>query len=159
MEVKYRRLFEAGKLGTTVWSPLASGILTGKYNDGIPEGSRFDTNKDLIGIFNRYFSEEKKEATLVSLNKFGELAKELECTMAQLAMAWVVMNPDVSTALTGASRTSQLVDTIKCLDIIPKITVEVQQRIEEIFQNEPSPKMNSKTFAPFPNRRRTVLKY
>ena len=75
MEVKYRRLFEAGKLGTTVWSPLASGILTGKYNDGIPEGSRFDTNKDLIGIFNRYFSEEKKDKTLVSLNKFAELAK------------------------------------------------------------------------------------
>ena len=75
MEVKYRRLFEAGKLGTTVWSPLASGILTGKYNDGIPEGSRFDTNKDLIGSFNRYFSEEKKDKTLVSLNKFAELAK------------------------------------------------------------------------------------
>ena len=56
MEVKYRRLFEQKKLGTTVWSPLASGILTGKYNNGIPEGSRFDKNQDLIGIFNRYFS-------------------------------------------------------------------------------------------------------
>ena len=56
MEVKYRRLFEKGQLGTTVWSPLASGILTGKYNNGIPEGSRFDKNQDLIGILNRYFS-------------------------------------------------------------------------------------------------------
>ena len=60
IEVKYRRLFEAGKLGTTVWSPLASGILTGKYNDGIPEESRFDKNKDLAFIFNRYFGPDSK---------------------------------------------------------------------------------------------------
>ena len=79
--------------------------MTGKYNNGIPEGSRFDKNKDLIGILNRYFSEDKKEDTIAKLNKFSEIAKELECTMAQLAMAWVVINPDVSTALTGATRT------------------------------------------------------
>ena len=60
MEVKYRRLFEKGLLGTTVWSPLASGILTGKYNQGVPEGSRFDKNQDLLRILNRYFSEERK---------------------------------------------------------------------------------------------------
>ena len=60
MEVKYRRLFEAGKLGTTVWSPLASGVLTGKYNNGIPEGSRFDKNQDLVFILNRYFSPDTK---------------------------------------------------------------------------------------------------
>ena len=79
--------------------------------------------------------------------------------MAQLAMAWVVINPDVSTALTGATRTEQLVDTIKCLDLIPKLTPEILKRIDDCFSNEPDQKMNSKTFKPFPNRRRTVLKY
>jgi len=115
MEVKYRRLFEQGKLGTTVWSPLASGVLTGKYNNGVPEGSRFDKNQDLIKILNRYFEGEAKERTVTALNKFSELAKEIGCTMAQLAMAWVVANPDVSTALTGASRVEQLKDIVKSL--------------------------------------------
>lgn len=64
VESKYRRLFEKGQLGTTVWSPLSGGVLTGKYNDGIPEGSRYDKNPDLKRIFNRYFSEDKKEQTL-----------------------------------------------------------------------------------------------
>ncbi len=64
MEVDYAKLFAHKKLGTTVWSPLASGILTGKYNNGIPEGSRFDKNQDLKHIFERYFSESKKEKTL-----------------------------------------------------------------------------------------------
>ena len=75
MEVKYKRLFEAGKLGSTVWSPLASGILTGKYNNGIPEGSRFDKNPDLAHIFKRYFGEDKKEKTVSNLNKLGDIAK------------------------------------------------------------------------------------
>jgi aryl-alcohol dehydrogenase-like predicted oxidoreductase len=70
MEVDYAKLFANKKLGTTVWSPLASGILTGKYNDGIPEGSRFDKNQDMKHIFERYFSESKKEKTLEGLKKF-----------------------------------------------------------------------------------------
>lgn len=104
MEVKYRRLFEAGQLGTTIWSPLAGGVLTGKYNNGIPEGSRYDKNPDLVRLMNKYFCVEKKDKTIAALNKFGDLAKELDCTLAQLAMAWVISNPDVSCALTGASR-------------------------------------------------------
>jgi aryl-alcohol dehydrogenase-like predicted oxidoreductase len=109
IEVKYRRLFENNKMGSTIWSPLAGGVLTGKYNNGIPEGSRYDKNPNLINIFKRYFSEEKKEKTISSLNKFGDLAKELECTMPQLAMAWCIANPDVSSAITGATRAEQLV--------------------------------------------------
>jgi len=159
MEVKYRRLFEKGLLGTTVWSPLASGILTGKYNNGVPEGSRFDKNQDLLRILNKYFSEEKKEKTIAALNKFAELAKELGASMAQLAMAWVVSNPDVSVALTGASRTEQLRDTVKCLELLPKLTPEIQKKIEDIFGSEPTGKNDHKTFGPFPNRRRNVLNY
>jgi len=130
IEVKYRRLFEAGQLGTTIWSPLAGGVLTGKYNQGIPEGSRYDKNPDLIQIFKRHFSEETKEKTITALNKFGALAKELECSQAQLAMAWCISNPDVTTALTGATRVEQLIDTVKALDVLPKLTAEVQKRIE-----------------------------
>jgi len=154
LEVKYRRLFQAGQLGTTIWSPLASGVLTGKYNQGIPEGSRFDKNPDLLAIFKKYFSEEKKEKTIEALNKFGDLAKELECSQAQLAMAWCIANPDVTTAITGATRVEQLVETVKALDVVPKLTPQVYQRIEEIFHTEPTGKTDYKKFAPFPNRRR-----
>ena len=154
MEVKYRKLFEAGQLGTTVWSPLAGGVLTGKYNQGIPEGSRYDKNPDLINIFKRFFSEEKKEKTIAALNKFGDLAKELECSQAQLAMAWVIANPDVSTALTGATKVEQLHDTVKALNVLPKLTPEVLKRIEEMFESEPAGRTNVKTLAPYTNRRK-----
>jgi aryl-alcohol dehydrogenase-like predicted oxidoreductase len=102
-------------LGTTIWSPLAGGVLTGKYNNGIPEGTRYDKNPDLMRLFNRYFSEEKKEQTISALNKFKEIADGLGCSQAQLAMAWCIANPDVSTAITGATRPEQLVETVKSI--------------------------------------------
>ena len=79
--------------------------------------------------------------------------------MAQLAMAWVVSNPDVSTALTGASRPEQLANTIKSLELLPKMTSEVQKKIEDIFKTEPNARRDPKTFGPFPNRRRKILQY
>ena len=79
--------------------------------------------------------------------------------MAQLAMAWVVINPDVSTAITGATRKEQLVDTLKCLDLIPKLTIEIQKRIEDMFKTEPALRRDQKTFGVFPSRRQSVLKY
>jgi aryl-alcohol dehydrogenase-like predicted oxidoreductase len=108
MEIDFAKLFQSKKLGTTVWSPLASGILTGKYNEGIPEGSRFDKNPDIKHIFERYFNEQKTEKTLAGLKQFKELADELKVSMPQLALAWVIKNPDVSTAITGASSPKQL---------------------------------------------------
>lgn len=116
-------------MGTTIWSPLASGILTGKYNNGeIIDNSRFSNNPELASIFKRYFTE-KKEQTLEALNKFGQLAKELDCTMAQLAIAWTINNPDVSTAITGASHPDQLVDTFKGISVRRKLTPEIEKRI------------------------------
>lgn len=79
--------------------------------------------------------------------------------MAQLAMAWCISNPDVTTAITGASRPEQIVDTVKAVDLIPKLTPAIQNRIEEIFGTEPTSKTNYKLFAPFSNRRRQILKY
>lgn len=159
MEQGYKRLFEKKLLGTTIWSPLAGGVLTGKYNNGIPEGTRYDKNPDLLRLFNMYFSEEKKEKTVAALKQFKVLADELECTQAQLAMAWCIKNPDVSTAITGATRPEQLIETVKAIDILPKLTKEVLQRIEAIFNSEPIGKRNAKDFKPYPNRRRQVLDY
>lgn len=102
-------------MGSTIFSPLAGGVLTGKYNNGIPEGSRLDKNPDLVKLFTKHFNEDRKEKTIEILKKFGELAKELECTQAQLAMAWVISNPDVTCAITGATHVQQLIDTCKSL--------------------------------------------
>lgn len=74
LEIGYKKLFEKKLLGTTIWSPLAGGVLTGKYNDGIPEGTRYDKNPDLLRIYNLYFAEEKKEKTVTALHKFKALA-------------------------------------------------------------------------------------
>ena len=109
--------------------------------------------------FHGYFQGPKKEETIAALRQFETLAKELDCSMAQLAMAWVISNPDVSSAITGVTRPAQLLDTIKCLEVLPRLTSEVQVKIEDIFKSAPSAKMNSKTFQPFPNRRRQNLNY
>lgn len=159
MEIGYKKLFEKKLLGTTIWSPLAGGVLTGKYNDGIPEGTRYDKNPELLRIFNLYFAEDKKEKTITALHKFKALAEELEVSQAQLAMAWCVVNPDVSTAITGASRPEQIVDTVNALKVLPKLTKEVLQRIEEIFSTEPTGKRNMKNFEPEKSRRREILQY
>lgn len=155
----YKKLFQKKLLGTTIWSPLAGGVLTGKYNNGIPEGTRYDKNPDLMRLFNRYFSEEKKEQTISALNKFKEIADGLGCSQAQLAMAWCIANPDVSTAITGATRPEQLVETVKSIQVVPKLTKEILQNIDTIFGSEPVGKRNMRDFQAEKGRRRDVLNY
>ena len=104
LEMDFKNFLAKGQLGTTVFSPLAGGLLTGKYNDGIPEGSRYADNPDMMRIFHSFLEGDRKEQSLKALRRFKELADSFECTMAQLAMAWVIANPDVSSAITGASR-------------------------------------------------------
>lgn len=159
IEQGYKKLFEKKLLGTTVWSPLAGGVLTGKYNNGIPEGTRYDKNPDLLRLFNRYFSEQKKEQTISALNKFKEIADSLNCSQAQLAMAWCIANPDISTAITGATRPEQLVETVKAIEVVPKLTKEILQNIDTIFGSEPVGKRNMRDFQPQKGRRRDVLNY
>lgn len=84
-------------------------------------------------IFEGYFSADKKEKTIAALNELKAIADKLGCSQAQLAMAWVIANPDVSTAITGASRPEQLIETVKALEIVPKLTNEILQRIDDIF--------------------------
>jgi len=106
-EKNYRRLFSEYKYGTTIWSPLASGILSGKYNDGnVPEGSRLANHKEYAWVFAKYLNDKNKENTLKKLNALGALAKEVGYTQAQLAIAWAIANKDVSTCILGFTRIS-----------------------------------------------------
>lgn len=127
VENEYRRLYDEFGTGLTTWSPLASGLLTGKYLDGVPEGSR----AALPGYewLQGSVTDPKRNA---KVHRFKEVADDLGCTLAQLAIAWCARNRHVSTVITGASRVSQLQDNLGALDVLPQLTAEVMQRIDEI---------------------------
>ncbi len=132
IEVEYYTIFKNIGMGTTIWSPLASGLLTGKYNDGIPEDSRlslegFDWLKD------RTLTDERIER----VRELTGLAKDLNTSLATLSIAWCVGNPNVSTAILGATKEAQLTENLKALDVLPKLTDEVMERIDEIMQTKP----------------------
>jgi aryl-alcohol dehydrogenase-like predicted oxidoreductase len=132
MEQDYLPVFKNVGLGTTIWSPLASGFLTGKYLEGIPEDSRlgiqgFDWLKE------RWMQEEK----IKKLRKLVALADKLEVTLASLAIAWCIKNPHVSTAILGATKKEQLYDNLKALEVVNKLSPDVMEKIEKILQNKP----------------------
>jgi voltage-dependent potassium channel beta subunit len=127
VEVEYARVFRDLGIGTTTWSPLASGLLTGKYNDGIPQDSR--------GALKGY--EWLKErlsdrAAIARVKALKPVADDLSCTLAQLSIAWCLANPHVSTVITGASRVAQVADNLKALDVVARLTPQVMQRIDGI---------------------------
>jgi len=131
VEQEYALLYEKIGLGTTIWSPLDSGILTGKYNRGIPEDSRLAKETWL----QRELVQEKIE----KVRQLTPLAEELGGSMAQLALAWCLKNPDVSTVITGASRPEQVRENMGALDLVGRLTPEVMERIEGILDNKPEP--------------------
>ncbi|MFZ6014524.1 MAG: potassium channel beta subunit family protein [Bacteroidota bacterium] len=133
VEVEYAQIYKTVGLGTTIWSPLASGVLTGKYNDGFPNDTRLDIN----GM------EWLKDQTLAQANlerarKMTAFAQELGMSMPVLALAWCLKNENVSTVILGASKTSQLLENFKALEAKEKLTGEIMQKIEEILQNKPA---------------------
>ena len=130
VEDEYSRLYDDMQLGLTTWSPLASGLLTGKYRDGIPKGSR-GAMEDL-SFLRAGLTDEKKNA---AVGQLSAIAKELGGNVAQLAIAWVNKNPRVSTVILGASKLSQLQDNLGALELTPKLTPEVVARIDEITQH------------------------
>ena len=127
VEKDYARLYEDTGLGLTTWSPLASGLLTGKYSQGLPDGSR--GAMDNMAFLRDELLHPAKNAAVVQLQK---LAAELDGTVAQLAIAWVAKNPHVSTVITGASKLSQLQSNLGALQLIDKLTPEVCKRIDDI---------------------------
>lgn len=151
----YIALFDDYGYGTTTYSPLFSGLLTGKYNKGIPEDSRVSKHRALIGYgYDQYFgTDEKKKATIGKFNKLAEVAKKLDTTMAVLAIAWASLSKDATTVLLGARNTKQLSENLKALEIAPKITPKIAAEIEEILDNKPKQETDYTTFQPLPDRR------
>jgi hypothetical protein len=126
VEVEYARLYEHCGLGLTTWSPLASGVLTGKYRDGIPAGSR-GTLKGYEWLQNELTDEGKRAAA----ERLRPIAEELGCSLAQLSIAWCLLNPRVSTVITGASRPEQVAENMKAIDIADQIDPSLKTRIEK----------------------------
>ena len=137
VEREYEPLYERIGLGTTIWSPLASGLLTGKYNDGIPPGSR-STLKGYEWLRARLEGEAVRDK-LDKVRQLNALADELGCSTAQLAIAWCLANPRVSTAITGASRPEQVAENMKAMDVVARLGPELLERIEGIVANKPEP--------------------
>jgi aryl-alcohol dehydrogenase-like predicted oxidoreductase len=156
MEVEFVPLFEKYGLGTTIWSPLCQGILTGRFNSGeIPEDSRFSTSKvaELLKSFFWSRIENAKEVMVGKLQALGQLAADNGVTQSQLALAWTMKNPDVSTAIFGSSRISQHDENLGAMDLYRRMTPELLTQIEEILDNRPTPPLNWRTWQPFPPRR------
>lgn len=126
VEEEYARLYDDIGLGLTTWSPLASGLLTGKYREGIPTDSRGAMKG--MGFLEKQLTDPAKNQAVARLDG---IAAELGCTVSQLAIAWAARNPRVSTVITGASRTSQLQSNLGAVAVIDKLTPEVLARIDE----------------------------
>jgi voltage-dependent potassium channel beta subunit len=140
IENEFLRLYREIGLGTTIWSPLASGLLTGKYNQGIPKGSRLD----LEGYewLKEQLDDEAWKKNFKKLNDLDKIAKELGCSMAQLALAWCLKNPNVSTVITGASKAEQVRENMKALEVYQQMDEEVMRHIDEILANKPEGEPN-----------------
>jgi len=125
VEKEYSRVCRDLGIGTTTWSPLASGLLTGKYNDGVPKDSR--------GAIPGYewLADRLTDASKIAVvRRLAPIARALDCTLAQLAIAWCMKHPNVSSVITGASRVAQVHENLKALDVLPKLTPEVMARID-----------------------------
>ncbi|KAH9950951.1 NADP-dependent oxidoreductase domain-containing protein [Amylocystis lapponica] len=137
-EKEYAPLYQKYQIGTTVYSALAAGLLTGKYNNGIPPDSRFAAHPGTFKSMIESFDEEEGMQQIAKVRALSDFAeKELGCSVTHLALAWVAINPNTSTVILGASRHEQVVDNLKALDVIPKLTPEVLEKIEKILDNKP----------------------
>lgn len=132
IENEYLMIYKTVGLGTTIWSPLASGLLSGKYNKGIPAESRF-----AIPGFEWLRDRLMQEQLVAKAVAISALAAELSITPSQLSIAWCIKNPNVTTAILGATKKEQLLENLDALQAVEKLTPEVMQRIEEIVQTKP----------------------
>ncbi|MXV52045.1 aldo/keto reductase [Pedobacter sp. HMF7647] len=133
LENEYSMLFRDHGIGTTIWSPLASGLLSGKYNDSRPDDTRFSAIKSLGWLENKRLTEENIEKA----RKLKAIADELGTSLPKLALAWCLKNPHVSTVILGASKTQQLKENLTALDVVGLLNDDVMAKIEEVLQNKP----------------------
>ncbi|MEJ6694712.1 MAG: aldo/keto reductase [Chitinophagales bacterium] len=133
LEKEYLPLFENYGMGTTVWSPLASGVLTGKYLKGIPKGSRMEI-ETLSWIKDKVWSPENQE----KVQALHNLAGDLGVSLTNMSLAWCLKNPNVSSVILGATKPHQLEENLKSLEVLPKLTTEIMEKIDEVMGNKPS---------------------
>ena len=157
IEGEYRDLFKRYKMGTTIWSPLEYGILAGRYLNGIPEDSRSNIKHDGGSNSIKPYLDNKKEwdEKLLKLKDIAE--KKLNCTLAQLAIAWILANPDCSTTILGASRVSQLEENVKAVEIYKKLDKDLLIEIEKILDNVPKGEIDYRDWKELPSRRNVNL--
>ena len=133
IEKEYLNIYDFVGLGTTIWSPLASGLLTGKYNNGIPENSRL-----ALGEMGWLKDKLMVNDNLEKVKKLTNLANELGVTTASLSIAWCIKNPHVTSAILGATKKQQLLDNLKAIEVIEKLTPDIMEKIEGIMQTNPN---------------------
>lgn len=148
-EVEYSSIFNSYGLGTTIWSPLACGLLTGKYTsvNTFPADSRLGGNSNYKWLKDQLLNGEgmnglemkSLEQILLIVEKLTPIAAKLECTLAQLAIAWTLANQHVTTVITGASKVSQIVENFAALTILKKLTPHILEEIEVVLGNKPKP--------------------
>lgn len=134
-ELEYRRLYPGIGMGTTIWSPLASGFLTGKYANGVPEGSRMEVEE--LQWLRDFMASEEGKKRIEKSNQLKSMAEGLGTTLPKLAIAWCLKNPNVSTVILGATKVSQLNENLDALNTLPLLTDEVMKSIEDILGNQP----------------------
>ena len=132
VEVEYAEIYKNTGLGTTIWSPLGCGLLTGKYNEGVPKGSRF-AMEGFDWLRDRWMLDDR----LKKVKKLGELAAKMNTTSAALSIAWCIKNPAVTTAILGATKKQQLTDNLKALEVVNLLTPDVMDKIEGIMKTKP----------------------
>lgn len=132
MERDYKSIFKNIGMGTTIWSPLASGLLTGKYNNGIPEGSRMGM-EGFEWLKDKTIADDRIE----KVKQLAAIAAELGTTVATLSIAWCIYNPDVTTAILGATKEEQLLQNLQALEVLPLLNAELIGRIDGIMANKP----------------------
>jgi len=149
-ESEYHTLYHEYGMGTTIWSPLAGGLLTGKYSldtSKWPEGSRLAHNNDdikwlreqlLSGDGMNGLEERNLDSILNKVDQLRPIAEKLGCTLAQLGLAWCIKNKNVSTVITGATKPEQVIENFKSLQIVPKLTEEILNQIETVVANKPA---------------------
>ena len=130
-EVEYDPIFRKFQMGSTIWSPLASGALTGKYLDGIPEGSRA-TLKGYEWLKNHMIDSERGQARMEKVRGLVPIAEELGVSLSKMAIAWCLLNPNVSTVILGASKTEQLKENLEALEVVPLLNDEIQRKLSSI---------------------------
>lgn len=132
IENEFSEIYKNVGLGTTIWSPLAAGLLTGKYNDGIPKGSRFAL-EGFDWLKDKWVADDR----IKKVKKLTEFAAKLGVSTASLSIAWCINNPNVSTAILGATKKQQLLDNLKALEVVSILTSEVMEKIEAIMKTKP----------------------